>query len=431
MRAVSSTLLLVAALAAATPSAEIRYFRSQRPVENLPVKGGQTCLAVDPAIFSHAQPGLADMRLYRDSSGRSSVETPYVVRNAAPIVAAEGFIELLNKGLRRGQTGFDVEMPDGHYSDLELAVNAHNFIATVNVAGSQTQGGPSDRIQETKLGAYTIFDLSKQRLGRSTVLHLPESDFRFLHFKIAGPLKPDFVTGISALRLPESEPRYVAIAKATQDTRKGHNSVFEFNVPAHTPVDRVVFTLGAQPAQFSRDVRIEIEPVRAASPQTDAPRYPETAAGSGNLLRVHSVEDGHRIDEERLTVDAPQVDWDTPAKWTVTIDNGDDAPLSIGSVQLEMVERDLCFEAAVGAAYTLYYGDAALAAPRYDYATLFAPQKDAAKVAAGPELANPTYEPRPDQRPFTERHPALLWVGLVLVVAMLGLVALGSVRKPG
>jgi hypothetical protein len=307
------------------------------------------------------------------------VETPYVLRDAAPIVAAEGFLELLNKGLRGGQTGFDVEMPDGHYSDLELAVNAHNFIATVNVAGSQTQGGA-----ETKLGAYTIFDLSKQRLGRSTVLHLPESDFRFLHFKIAGPIKPDFVTGLSAVRLPESEPRYVTIAETAKEERKGHDSVFEFNVPAHTPVDRVVFTVGAQPAQFSRDVRIEVEPVRAASPQTDAPRYPETAAGSGNLLRVHSVENGYRIDEERLTVDAPQVDRDTPAKWTVTIDNGDDAPLSIGSVQLEMVERDLCFEAAAGAAYTLYYGDAALSAPRYDYATLFAPQKDAAKVNRRP-----------------------------------------------
>ena len=429
MRGFSCTLLLLAALAADAPatSPEIRYFRFERPIENLAASGGQACLALDPGVFSHAAPGLSDLRLYRLAGVENHlVEAPYVLRDAAPIVAAEGFMELLNKGLRGGQTGFDVEMPDGHYSDLELAVNAHNFIATVNVAGSQTQAGA-----ETKLGAYTIFDLSKQRLGRSTVLHLPESDFRFLHFKIAGPLKPDFVTGLSAVRLPESEPRYVMIAETAKEERKGHDSVFEFNVPAHTPVDRVVFTVGAQPAQFSRDVRIEIEPVRAASPQTDAPRYPETAAGSGSLLRIHSVEDGHRIDEERLTVDAPQVDWDTPAKWTVTIDNGDDAPLSIGSVQLEMVERDLCFEVAAGAAYTLYYGDAALAAPRYDYATLFAPQKDAAKATAGPELTNAAFEPRPDQRPFTERHPALLWVGLVLVIAMLGAVALGSVKKAG
>lgn len=427
MRAFLSAFLLLAALAAASapPSAEIRYFRHKRPVENLPANGGQACFSLNPGIFSHAQPGLADLRLYREGPGNASSETPYVVRNAAPVAAAQGFIELLNNGLRRGQTGFDAAMPDGHYSDLDLAITEHNFIATVNVAGSQTQGGA-----ETKLGAYTIFDLSKQRLGRSTVLHLPESDFRFLHFKIAGPIKPDFVTGLSAARLPESEPRYVTVAETAKETSKGRDSVFELTVPAHTPVDRAVFAVGAQPAQFSRDVQIEVEPTTKAT-QADALRYPESTATSGNLLRVHSIEDGHRIDEERLTIDAPQVNWDAPAKWTVTIDNGDDAPLAIDQVRLEMVERDLCFEATAGAAYTLYYGDAALASPRYDYATLFAPQKDAAKAAAEPELANPAYEPRPDQRPFTERHPALLWAALVVVIAVLGGVALGSLKKAG
>jgi Protein of unknown function (DUF3999) len=421
-------LFLLAAWSAASPSPpspEPRYFRSQRPIENLPSTGGQACVAIDPGIFSHAQPGLADLRLYRGDPTSANSETPYVVRNATPVVAAEGLIELLNKGLRGGQTGFDVEMPDGHYSDLELAINSHNFIATVTVAGSQTQSSP-----ETKLGEYTIFDLSKQRLGRSTVLHLPESDFKYLHFKIAGPIKPDFVTGISAERLPESVPRYVTVAQIAQGVRKGHDSVFEFTVPAHTPVDRLTFTVDAQPAQFSRDVSIQVVAVPTA-PQTDAPRYPQLAAGSGNLLRVHSVENGHRIDEERLTVDAPQADYDTPAKWTVTIDNGDDAPLSITSVRLEMVERDLCFESAAGTAYMLYYGDAALVAPRYDYASLFVPQKDAAKATAGPEQPNAAYEPRPDQRPFTERHPALLWAVLIVVIAVLGVVALGSVKKAG
>jgi hypothetical protein len=32
------------------------------------------------------------------------------------------------------------------------------------------------------------------------------------------------------------------------------------------------------------------------------------------------------------------------------------------------------------------------------------------------------------QRPFTERHPVLLWVALILVVGTLGFVALRSAR---
>ena len=407
--------LLLAVMAA---SPEIRYFHYQRPVENLPAHAAQACLVVDGGIFSHASAGLSDLRLYRDGT-----ETPYVVHLAAPAVAAQGTIEPLNKGSQGGQTSFDAELPDGHYSDLELDVTAQNFIATVQVSGSQKQTGDG-----TKLGSFTIFDLTKQRLGRSTVLHLPESHFKYLHFKIAEPLLPETVTGLSVVRLPESEPRYVTVAQDPQISQKGHNSVFVFTVPAHVAVDRVVFAAGAQPALFSRDVSIQVEPVQKA-PTTDAPRYPQTVTGSGNLLRVHSVENGHRIDEEHLTIDAPTVDFDTPAKWTITIDNGDDVPLTVQSVRLQMLERDLCFEAAGSGNYTLYYGDEALAAPRYDYATLYVAQPDATKAQAGAELTNAAYESRPDERPFTEKHPALLWVALVLVIGLLGAIALGSVKK--
>jgi hypothetical protein len=373
---------------------------------------------VDGGIFAHAAAGLADLRLYRDGT-----ETPYVVHLAAPAVAAQGAIEPLNKGAQGGQTVFDAELPDGHYSDLELNVNAQNFIATVQVSGSQKQGEAG-----TKLGSFTIFDLTKQRLGRSTVLHLPESDFKYLHFRIAGALSPETVTGLSVVRLPESEPRYVTVADTPQISRKGRNSVFVFTVPAHVTVDRVVFAAGTQPAQFSRDVSIQVEAVQKAS-ATDAPQYSQKASGSGNLLRVHSVENGHRIDEERLTIDAPTADFDTPANWTITIDNGDDVPLTVQSVRLQMLERDLCFESTGPENYTLYYGDGALSAPRYDYATLFVAHADAAKAQAGAELANAAYESRPDERPFTEKHPALLWVALLLVIGLLGVIALGSVKK--
>jgi hypothetical protein len=94
----------------------------------------------------------------------------------------------------------------------------------------------------------------------------------------------------------------------------------------------------------------------------------------GNILRVHSLQNGRQIDEERLDIDAPWVDFSTPTKWTVAIENGDDAPLSPQSVQLEMLQRTLCFDAESNAKLLLAYGDPALSAPRYDYATLFAPQ---------------------------------------------------------
>jgi hypothetical protein len=46
----------------------------------------------------------------------------------------------------------------------------------------------------------------------------------------------------------------------------------------------------------------------------------------------------------------------------------------------------------------------------------------------GAETANPAYQPRPDLRPFTEKHPALLWMALILVMVLLGAVAIRSVK---
>jgi hypothetical protein len=124
------------------------------------------------------------------------------------------------------------------------------------------------------------------------------------------------------------------------------------------------------------------------------------------------------------------VNFETPAQWTITIDNGDDAPLKLTDVKLEMLERTLCFDAAAGTQYTLFYGDTALDSPRYDYATLFTPQAGAAAATLGLAQANPAYQARPDDRPFTEKHPALLWVALIAVIALLGGIALRSAPAP-
>ena len=416
MKLVAAALLL----AVATASPEIRYFKTTRSLAGIPAQGGQSCLLLDAGLFAHAAPGLADLRLYRDGT-----ETPYVIRTAAAEESAPKNISLLNLGERDGRPAFDAEMPEGKYSDLRLAVTGHDFIATVAVSGSRTQGATA-----TKLGSYTIFDLTRQKLGRSTILHLPESDFPYLHFDVTGPLQTESFTGLSVDRLPAGDPKFASFAESSNGTLKGHNSVFTFVVSAHVPVDRILFVPGAEPPSFSRDVTISVSPISPKTEPDSTPiEAPQPATSYGNLLRVHTLQNGHRINEEHLSIDAPRVDFPAAAKWTITIENGDDAPLKMESVQLQMLERKLCFEAAPSAHYTLYYRDPALNSPRYDYATLFAPQSNAAQISADPEQPNPAYQLRPDNRPFTEQHPWLLWAALIGVIALLGLIALRTAKR--
>jgi hypothetical protein len=412
-------LLLAAAGDFSGARPEIRYFHYQRSVENLPATPRQACFAVDPAIFAHAAPQLADLRLYQ-----GTVETPYALRQVVPPPNSDQQVPPLNLGRRGAQTVFNAAMPAGNYRDVQLAIASRNFIATVDVTGSQAQVGRT----QTRIGSYTIFDLTRQRLGRSTVLHLPLSDFPFLHFRITGPLTPDSVQGITVPRTAAGEAKYLAVAATSRVMQKGRDSIIEFGVPANTPVDRLVFVpTGA--GEFSRNVRVSVSQVTPPRP-VDSEDRKAAAQTWGNLLRVHRVEGGHPIDEEQLSVSAPLYEpYGAPTHWTVTVANGDDAPIPISSVRLEMVERDLCFQAAAASGYTLYYGDSALAAPQYDYATLFTSQAGAASVVTGPELPNPQYQPRPDARPFTERHPVLLWAALVAVILLLAAIALRTAKR--
>jgi hypothetical protein len=423
MKITAAVLLL--AVSAATP--ETRYFRYERAIVPAAAtgeaKGGtQTCVALDGELFAHAAPDLTDLRLYR-GTGDEATETAYVVRQVVAPEPQPKEIAPLNLGKHHGPTTFEAEMPAGRYSDVDLDINEKNFIATVAVTGSQTETGT----EGTELGMFTIFDLTGQKLGRSTVLHLPESDFRYLYFGITGPVKPGDVQGLSVERIA-AQQRFVAVAAPDAIVQKSRETQATFTLAAHVPVDRVYFAVGEPGVNFSRDVTVRVVPVVAGKQMTDEEPV-QPAEFTGNLLRVHEAHNGTQINEERMAVGTPYGEPDTASRWTVTVDNGDDPPLDVTSVLLEMAERKLCFDAAAGAQYTLFYGDTALSAPRYDYATLFMPEKNPAQATLAPEQANPQYAARPDTRPFTERYPWLLWLALVLVVVLLGAVALRTAKE--
>jgi len=67
----------------------------------------------------------------------------------------------------------------------------------------------------------------------------------------------------------------------------------------------------------------------------------------------------------------------------------------------------------------------------YDYAKLFQRDSSATQAALGNEESNAAYTGRPDERPWSERHPAILWTAILAAVLVLGALALKSIRKAG
>src|ERR1700734_3403570 len=108
----------------AAPAPEIRYFHFERPITVPAQASGQTCAVLDPSVFAHASQGLADLRVYQDTTeNQGTTETPYVVHSDAAVLPADQKISPVNLGKTGGlgetggQTVFDAEMPAGTYSD--------------------------------------------------------------------------------------------------------------------------------------------------------------------------------------------------------------------------------------------------------------------------------------------------------------------------
>ena len=407
--------------AADAPRPEPKDFRYVRLVTAQAGAAGRECAVLPGALFEHA-PTLGDMRLF--SEGR---EVPYALTSSESATPAPEAATVMNAGVRGGHVVFDLQMPGRTYSSVDLELAGQDFVATAKVSGLKDANDKPG----TELGTFTVFDLTGQRLGRSTTLPLAEASFPVLHVDLAVSGvsgRPAPAVTVSGAEIPpsrEAQTLYTVVAESSTVVEKGRESVASFVLPAHVPVERVSVVMAAgDRTNFSRPLEVRAKAQRVADGE-----QPATETVGGDVSRVRMTVGAQEIKSESLSVAAVLgANGDGPAAVEVAVENGDDVPLKIAGVKLEMRQREICFD-GVGAPTELYYGDAGLAAPVYDYARLFSPGDPARVAVLGPEDANAAFQMKVVHKSLTEAHPELLWVGLLVMVGALGLVAFRSAKK--
>jgi hypothetical protein len=429
MKAFLIALLLWQIADAAPPSPNPEYFRYQRAITlfahpTAAASAVPACATLDGSIYAHGAPSLKDVRLYEGTR-----EVPYAITLSESAESDSEPAKLLSPGMQNGHLVFLLEMPARPYTDVTLDLNAHDFIASATVQGMEDADPPA----LVKLGTYTLFDLTAQHLSRSTTLHLQESNFPKLRIDLdltpapgAAPFAttPNMIVGAAVPPSREAQTLYTSVAETSAITQRGRQTVARFRLPAHVPVERVTFALAPEFAEnFSRNVQItghtEGEPATAI----------ETLTGSIQRVRINKGTP-REIHQQQLSVPATLgANLQHDADVEVLIDNGDDTPLPISAIKLEMRERRICFNIPA-APLTLDYGDPALEAPVYDFARTLSLTSTPAPAKLAAEQPNPTYRARPAPlRPLTERHPELLWIVLLGVVCILAVVAIHSSKR--
>lgn len=408
MRRVFLALFVLAAagLAADRPAAR-PYFTTGRDLQ-ISQPARQNYFVIDDAIWQHARADLGDLRLY-DAAG---AELPYAVilqgeRSNARSVAANVFN--LAKGPRGTEFLLEVyphQDAPRQYDRVTLNLTAKDFVGKADVEASDDSSAP----KWAQIGSYSIFDFTREKLGANFELRLPTLRYRFLRIVLHATVSPDQVKGASVADFQTQAASWVPIGTAPQIAQDGRTTVITWSQPEHAPLERVVVAVGGD-ANFRRPIELQ-----------DGAGH---RLASGEVSRVHLQREGQTVDSRRLELD---LSGERAAQFKLIVQNGDDPPLPIVSVQPQSIERRVYFDPAGHSGPRLYYGDEKASAPVYDYAKLFQLQPAATRAALGAEERNAAFTGRPDDRPWSDRHQWVIWAALILAVVVLGAVALRGMK---
>ena len=401
--------LIVALGAALTVGPSIPYFTDVRDVR-ISQPDRQNYFLVDEEIWARARPDLADLRIY---DGESQVQYALSEQRGGTS-SHEAAAKIFNLGSVGGHTEFDLDIINldkgeiGEYDRIRLQLDAKDFVVTAALAGSNQLGARP----VTQLPPATLYDFSREELGSNPVLKLPPSSFRYLHVKLSPGILPAEVKGASVYNLQETKAIWSSVGSCSQPSQVSRTTIVVCNSPSRVPVDRVRFRIDPRQGNFRRAVVL-----------SDAS---ERHYGTGGeITRVRMNRGGTTVVSEELDV---RIGEQGSGQLKITVDNGDNPPVSILGVELLSVERRVYFDPQGKSRLKLYYGDDKLGAPVYDYARFFKADPVAAKAELGPGARNPAYRGRPDDRPWSERHQGVLWLAMLLAVVVLAGLAIRGLK---
>lgn len=410
--AIVASLLLLAA--DAQPEIAPKYFQHVREMRNVSDGGKQPYVVIDEAVWNGSENALGDLRVY--DSGREVAYT--LVRQGARDESTDIPARLLNKGVKAGRTSFVVETQLDEFDTLKLDLKTKDFTTRAKVAGSDELPGKS----WTGLGEYTLFDFTKEQLGRNQTIRLKSPvRYKYLRIEIADSVKPNEVLEASIANRQREKAKFTDWTAKSLITQERGKTVVTWQGSEKMPLEHIQIDVDNNEVNFSRPATLfcgrEKEEL-AKEPHFDVMTH-------ADIARVRLERKQRKIEYESLEVEPGALHC---KNYKLEIVNGDDAPLKITAIKPQSIERRIYWKNDA-AAPKLYYGDKKTGAPEYDFAKFFDESANVVRAELGPEIANAEYAARPDERPWSERHPQVLWTALIIAVVGLGAWALKGFKN--
>jgi hypothetical protein len=362
-------------------------------------------------MFAHCRPDCADLRIV-NSSGQ---EVPYVLQEKHTQQNAQshtaGIIENSFVAGQYTQVVADLGGSSLNYDRVRVETSRPDFIVWAEVALSDDT--KTWRIVEARA---PIARFRSRTVDGTQTIPIQGLSSRYVRVRINDSDAQFPVSGISVLHeetIPFSR-KPIQTGFAEEKSTDASESVWRATLGSlHQPLSEV--ELKTDSPEFYRAVRV--------GGSSDGQEW--MYFGSGVIYR-YKLGDKTR---ESLRVEFPESSGYRFVR--VEVVNGNDQPLANLSIAVAAVPRTLLFRHNAGQSYRLIYGNEKANRPRYDLAHYLdsAPARPVyPALSLGPEEETVNYS---DPRPFTERHPELLWGALGVAIVLIGLTALKTLRTPG
>jgi hypothetical protein len=373
---------------------------------------GKVVLTLDRELYERARPDLGDLRVVDETGADAPYLLDRVGSDPEPTFREPVAINRVFVRGRSASVTLDLREPLLK-SELVLALPGDNFRRRVKVEGRNKHERQWTTITD---GAY-VFAVPEPAARYETV-QLPQNNQQFLKITVFnGPDDPPRLEILDAWvrpqerRKPREFPLEPRLSRADDAAERESRLMLDLGA-RYQPFRAVLLDVGDP--EFFRGAIVEQrrEPAREAGGESALPFSWAPVLEPASLYRYR---------EEGETRECLRLEATGRARMLrVRIRNRDDRPLDVRGVTVMVPQERLVFEAVSPHRYRLTYGDGSLEPPVYDVertvgdAALWIAQASegrweppVVRVREGPRL------------PWTERHPALLWAGLVAAVGLL------------
>lgn len=386
---------------------EYNYKRELKGVEDQWYK-----IVLPNEIFSKTSQNLTDIRVFGLTANNDTIEAPYLLRSTIKeeLASKDVAFKILNISENAKGYYFTLEIPtEEPINQIKLDFAQENFDWKITLEGSQDQKEWFQIVEN-----YRILSIKNDQTDfQFTKVAFPSTKYRFFRLLIDSKDKPELRTAsITKNEITDGEYRRYRVRKTNvKENRKTKQTEIDVELQLPVPLTHINMDI-LDTIDYYRPVIIKYLTDSINTQQGWKYNYRTLKSGTLNSIEKNGF----------------QFSSTTAQKLKIFIDNYDNRPLEIGTIEVKGPIHEVIARFSDKATYFLTYGNKSANKPKYDIER-FAGKipKSLTPLDLGEELIIKKEEVLGTEPLF--RNKTWLWIVMIAIIALLGWFSVKMMRN--